>query len=84
MNPSSSFFCDKVGSFARGLFLVHSECLESNYIASRPFRVNAVSFFCLFSSYKLKILFTQNLEFYRDQFMLMSLFQEGRLVTSPS
>ncbi|CAK7344445.1 unnamed protein product [Dovyalis caffra] len=31
-----------VGSFARGLFLVHSECLESSYIASRPFRVNAV------------------------------------------
>nr|XP_019704561.1 uncharacterized protein LOC105041704 isoform X3 [Elaeis guineensis] len=31
-----------VGSFARGLFLVHSECLESNYIASRPFRVNAL------------------------------------------
>ncbi|KAH9298082.1 hypothetical protein KI387_029764, partial [Taxus chinensis] len=30
-----------VGSFARGLFLVHSECLESRYIASRPFRVNA-------------------------------------------
>ncbi|XP_059449982.1 uncharacterized protein LOC132180979 [Corylus avellana] len=30
-----------VGSLARGLFLVHSECLESNYIASRPFRVNA-------------------------------------------
>ncbi|BAB03173.1 unnamed protein product [Arabidopsis thaliana] len=30
-----------VGSFARGLFLVHSECLESNYIESRPFRVNA-------------------------------------------
>ncbi|XVE83817.1 hypothetical protein DITRI_Ditri16bG0117800 [Diplodiscus trichospermus] len=30
-----------VGSFARGLFLVHSECLESNYIASRPFRVNS-------------------------------------------
>ncbi|KAA8517797.1 hypothetical protein F0562_015271 [Nyssa sinensis] len=29
-----------VGSFARGLFLVHSECLESNYISSRPFRVN--------------------------------------------
>lgn len=23
---------------------MHSECLESNYIASRPFRVNAVSF----------------------------------------
>ncbi|KAJ6421664.1 hypothetical protein OIU84_028944 [Salix udensis] len=30
-----------VGSFARGLFLVHSECMESNYIASRPFRINA-------------------------------------------
>ncbi|MFS7929336.1 putative 3-dehydroquinate synthase II [Helianthus anomalus] len=30
-----------VRSFARGLFLVHSECSESNYIASRPFRVNA-------------------------------------------
>ncbi|KAK6913232.1 3-dehydroquinate synthase, partial [Dillenia turbinata] len=30
-----------VGSFAGGLFLVHSECLESNYISSRPFRVNA-------------------------------------------
>ncbi|XP_072980634.1 uncharacterized protein [Typha angustifolia] len=30
-----------VSSFARGLFLVHSECLETNYIASRPFRVNA-------------------------------------------
>lgn len=30
-----------VGSFARGLFLVHSECLKSNYISSRPFRVNA-------------------------------------------
>ncbi|KAL6552998.1 hypothetical protein OROGR_006840 [Orobanche gracilis] len=30
-----------VGSFARGLFLVHSECFESNYISSRPFRVNA-------------------------------------------
>ncbi|MCD9644021.1 hypothetical protein HAX54_031979 [Datura stramonium] len=30
-----------VGCFARGLFLVHSECLESNYISSRPFRVNA-------------------------------------------
>lgn len=30
-----------VGSFARALFLVHSECAESGYIASRPFRVNA-------------------------------------------
>ncbi|CAK9198867.1 unnamed protein product [Sphagnum troendelagicum] len=30
-----------VGSFARAFFLVHSECLESSYVASRPFRVNA-------------------------------------------
>ncbi len=30
-----------VGSFARALFVVHSECAESRYIASRPFRVNA-------------------------------------------
>ncbi|PNH07549.1 3-dehydroquinate synthase [Tetrabaena socialis] len=30
-----------VGSFARCLALVHSECDESDYIASRPFRVNA-------------------------------------------
>ncbi|KAK9805736.1 hypothetical protein WJX73_003580 [Symbiochloris irregularis] len=30
-----------VGSFARALFLVHSECAESSYINSRPFRVNA-------------------------------------------
>lgn len=30
-----------VGSFASGLFLVHSETLESEYVASRPFRVNA-------------------------------------------
>lgn len=30
-----------VGSFARSLFLVHSECEESRYINSRPFRVNA-------------------------------------------
>lgn len=29
-----------VGSFARGLFLVQSECAESLYINSRPFRVN--------------------------------------------
>jgi 3-dehydroquinate synthase class II len=33
----------QVGSYARGMFLVHSECLETNYIASSPFRVNAVS-----------------------------------------
>ena len=30
-----------VGSFSRALFLVHSECMESAYINSRPFRVNA-------------------------------------------
>eukprot|EP00877_Chromochloris_zofingiensis_P009271 jgi/Chrzof1/4598/Cz14g19200.t1 len=30
-----------VGSFSRALFLVHSECMESQYINSRPFRVNA-------------------------------------------
>ncbi|KAK3240337.1 hypothetical protein CYMTET_49817 [Cymbomonas tetramitiformis] len=30
-----------VGSFARALFLVHSECMPSDYVASRPFRVNA-------------------------------------------
>ncbi|GMH40940.1 hypothetical protein BSKO_08844 [Bryopsis sp. KO-2023] len=30
-----------VGSFSRGLFLIHSECAESQYISSRPFRVNA-------------------------------------------
>jgi 3-dehydroquinate synthase class II len=30
-----------VGSFCRGLFLVHSECSENDFIASRPFRVNA-------------------------------------------
>ncbi len=30
-----------IGSYAKGLFLVHSETLESEYVASRPFRVNA-------------------------------------------
>ena len=31
-----------VGSFATGLFLVHSECLDAEgYVNSRPFRVNA-------------------------------------------
>jgi 3-dehydroquinate synthase II len=30
-----------IGSYSRGLFLVHSESLESEYVASRPFRVNA-------------------------------------------
>lgn len=30
-----------VGSYSKGLFLVHSESLESEYVASRPFRVNA-------------------------------------------
>ena len=42
-----------VGSFARALFLVHSECSKSAYINSRPFRVNAgpVSINPLFSSH---------------------------------
>ncbi|XP_028096456.1 uncharacterized protein LOC114296365 isoform X5 [Camellia sinensis] len=39
--PAEAQIFLEVGSFARGLFLVHSECLESNYISSRPFRVNA-------------------------------------------
>ncbi len=30
-----------VGSQSKGLFLVHSESLESEYVAARPFRVNA-------------------------------------------
>ncbi|MDO5825645.1 MAG: 3-dehydroquinate synthase II [Methanosphaera sp.] len=30
-----------IGSFSTGLFLIHSESLESEYVASRPFRVNA-------------------------------------------
>lgn len=30
-----------VGSQSGGLFLIHSECVESGYVASRPFRVNA-------------------------------------------
>lgn len=30
-----------IGSYAKGFFLVHSESLESEYVASRPFRVNA-------------------------------------------
>jgi 3-dehydroquinate synthase II len=30
-----------IGSYSKGLFLVHSESLESEYVASRPFRVNA-------------------------------------------
>lgn len=30
-----------VGSFAAGLCLVHSECQESGYVRSRPFRINA-------------------------------------------
>eukprot|EP00250_Pteridium_aquilinum_P011233 c19928_g1_i2 orf=100-897(-) len=38
LNPGEGLL---VGSFARGLFLVHSECLKTNYVASRPFRVNA-------------------------------------------
>lgn len=30
-----------IGSYSSGLFLVHSESMESEYVASRPFRVNA-------------------------------------------
>jgi 3-dehydroquinate synthase II len=30
-----------IGSQSNGMFLVHSESLESEYVASRPFRVNA-------------------------------------------
>ena len=30
-----------VGSYSKSMFLVHSESLESEYVASRPFRVNA-------------------------------------------
>lgn len=30
-----------IGSYSKGMFLVHSESLESEYVASRPFRVNA-------------------------------------------
>ena len=29
------------GSFAKAMLVVHSECAESGYVASRPFRVNA-------------------------------------------
>ena len=36
--PGEGMLC---GSFSRALFLVHSECMESAYINSRPFRVNA-------------------------------------------
>lgn len=30
-----------IGSYSKAMFLVHSESLESEYVASRPFRVNA-------------------------------------------
>ncbi len=30
-----------IGSYSKGSFLVHSESLQSEYVASRPFRVNA-------------------------------------------
>ena len=30
-----------IGSYSKSMFLVHSESLESEYVASRPFRVNA-------------------------------------------
>ncbi|KAK1307923.1 hypothetical protein QJS10_CPA09g00425 [Acorus calamus] len=41
--PLTKATITRVGSFARGLFLVHSECTESNYIASRPFRIFRLS-----------------------------------------
>ncbi|KAK6155111.1 hypothetical protein DH2020_009359 [Rehmannia glutinosa] len=49
-----------VGSFARGLFLVHSECLESNYISSRPFRVNATGYLSELKAGKEVIVVDQN------------------------
>ncbi|EHP85622.1 3-dehydroquinate synthase II [Methanotorris formicicus] len=30
-----------IGSYSRGMFLVHSETVENPYVATRPFRVNA-------------------------------------------
>ena len=38
LQPGEGLLC---GSFSRGLFLIHSECEETDYINSRPFRVNA-------------------------------------------
>lgn len=38
LSPGQGLF---LSSFARGFFLVHSECEETSYINSRPFRVNA-------------------------------------------
>ncbi|QDZ19955.1 3-dehydroquinate synthase [Chloropicon primus] len=38
LEPGEGLLC---GSFSRGLFLVHSECDATDYINSRPFRVNA-------------------------------------------
>lgn len=35
-----------VSNFSRGFFLVHSECEETGYIRSRPFRVNAGPVHC--------------------------------------
>ncbi|GFH19521.1 uncharacterized protein HaLaN_16478, partial [Haematococcus lacustris] len=40
MRPGEGLLC---GNFARALFLVHSECAETAYIAARPFRVNAAA-----------------------------------------
>jgi len=38
LQPGEGMLC---GSFSKGLALVHSECEETDYINSRPFRVNA-------------------------------------------
>ena len=35
-----------VGNFARGLFLIHSENVESEWVAPRPFRVNCGAVHC--------------------------------------
>ncbi len=47
-----------IGSQSGGLVLVHSESLESGYVAARPFRVNAgpVHAYCLLPSGKTKYL----------------------------
>lgn len=40
MNPGEGML---VGSYSKALFLVQSESMESEYVASRPFRINAGS-----------------------------------------
>jgi 3-dehydroquinate synthase II len=47
-----------VGNSSQALFLVHSECLENPYVATRPFRVNAgaVHAYVLIPEYKTRYL----------------------------